>query len=149
MVARETKPEELVNQLAAEIRILEESISTLQSRLEIVRSAIGEVTNAQAALEGLSKMQEGEETLVPTGAGSYVRMKLADPKKLVMVLGSGTAMEKDFPSSVGDMKTRLFDLDKARTSIQQQLEQTLARYDQDRDALNQLIRAARGGTTAS
>jgi len=109
-----------------------------------VRAAINEITLAHATLSGLANMQDGEETLVPAGAGSYIRMKVSDSKKLVMGVGAGTAIEKDVPSSLQELKARMDDLDKARTSIQQQLDQTLARYQQDRDALEELLRGRNG-----
>ncbi len=136
----QVKEEDLVRQLANEIRILEGSIGALQSRLDIVRAAINEVTMAYNTLEGLKKLQDGDAALVPVGAGSYVRMKIADSKKLVMGIGAGAAMEKDVESSVGELKGRLQELDKAGTSIQQQLEQTAARYQQDREALDEILR---------
>jgi len=139
----QVKQDELMNQLAAEIRILEGSVATLQSRLNIVRSAINEVNLAHATLEGLTKLQDGDDTLVPVGAGSYVRMKIADSKKLVMGIGAGTAMEKDVASSIDELKSRILELDKASSSIQQQLDQVLARYDQDREALNRLLQETR------
>lgn len=136
----QVKEEDLVRQLANEIRILEGSIGALQSRLDIVRAAINEVTMAYNTLEGLKKLQDGDATLVPVGAGSYVRMKIADSKKLVMGIGAGAAMEKDVESSVGELKGRLQELDKAGTSIQQQLDQTATRYQQDREALDEILR---------
>jgi len=139
----QVRQDELMNQLAAEIRILEGSVATLQSRLNIVRSAINEVNLAHATLEGLTKLQDGDDTLVPVGAGSYVRMKIADSKKLVMGIGAGTAMEKDVASSIDELKSRILELDKASSSIQQQLDQVLARYDQDREALNRLLQETR------
>jgi prefoldin alpha subunit len=139
MSTGQAKAEELVRELATEIRILEGSASTLQSRLEIVRAAINDTSTAQATLEGLAKMQDGDDTMVPVGAGSYVRMKVADSKKLVMGLGAGTAIERDVPSSIEELKRRVLELDKARKSIQQQLDQTLARYEQDRQSLDQLL----------
>jgi len=63
-----------------------------------------------------------------------------------MGIGAGAAMEKDVESSVGELKGRLEELDKGRTSIQQQLDQTISRYQQDRDALEDLLR--RQGTAA-
>lgn len=146
MSSPQPREEDIVRQLATEIRILEGSIGALQSRLDIVRAAINEVTLAFNTLDGLKKLQEGDSTLVPVGAGSYVRMKIADSKKLVMGIGAGAAMEKDVESSVGELKGRLEELDKARTSIQQQLDQTISRYQQDRDALEDLLR--RQGTAA-
>jgi prefoldin alpha subunit len=140
MSTPQLKEDEIARQLATEIRILEGSAATLQSRLDIVRTAINEVALAHATLEGLIKLQDGDDTLVPVGAGSYIRMRIADSKKLVMGIGAGTAIEKDVPSSIEELKGRVQDLDKARNSIQQQLDQTLARYDQDREALDQLLR---------
>ncbi len=140
MSSRKVSEEDIVRQLAAEIRILEGSIGALQSRLDIVRAAINEVTLAFNTLDGLKKLQDGEPALVPVGAGSYVRMTIADSKKLVMGIGAGVAMEKDVESSVGELKGRLEELEKARTSIQQQLDQTSTRYQQDREALEDLLR---------
>ena len=134
------KEEEIVRQLANEIRILEGSVTTLQSRLEVVRSAINEVALAHATLEGLTKLQDGDDTMVPVGAGSYIRVRIADSKKLVMGIGAGVAMEKDVMSSIEELKGRVQELDKARNSIQQQLDQTAARYEQDRETLDQLLR---------
>ena len=144
----QVKQDELISQLAAEIRILEGSVGMLQSRLNVVRSAINEVNLAHATLDGLTKLQDGDDALVPVGAGSYVRMKIADSKKLVMGIGAGTAMEKDVASSIDELKSRILELDKAGNSIQQQLDQVLARYDQDREALNQLLQQTRAAQQA-
>jgi prefoldin alpha subunit len=140
MSSTQVKEEDVVRQLAAEIRVLEGSIGLLQSRLDIVRAAINEVTLAHNTLEGVQKLQSGASTLVPIGAGSYVRMQLEDSKKLVMGIGAGVAVEKDVESSVTELKGRLEELEKARTSLQQQLEQTATRYQQDRDALEDILR---------
>lgn len=140
MPAPQPREEDIVRQLATEIRILEGSIGALQSRLDIVRAAISEITLAFNTLEGMKTLKDGDSTLIPVGAGSYVRMQIADSKKLVMGIGAGVAMEKDVESSVGELKLRLEELDKARTSIQQQLDQTVARYQQDREAIEDLLR---------
>jgi prefoldin alpha subunit len=108
--------------------------------LDIVRAAIGEITLAHNTLDGLRKLQDGDDTLVPVGGGSYIRMKIADSKKLIMGVGAGAAIEKDVDSSVEELKGRLQELDKARTSIQQQLDQNMSRYQQDREALEDLLR---------
>jgi prefoldin alpha subunit len=140
MASSQVKQEDVIRQLATEIRILEGSISVLQSRLDIVRAAINEVTLAYNTLDGMKKVREGESTLVPVGAGSYIRMQVADSKRLIMGVGAGVAMEKDIETSVEELKARLQELDRARTSIQQQLDQTGTRYQQDRDALEDLLR---------
>jgi prefoldin alpha subunit len=139
MSTPQVSEDDIVRQLATEIRILEGSVNALQSRLEIVRAAISEVTVAHDTIDGLKKLQDGELVLVPVGAGSYIRMSIADSKKLVMGIGAGAAVEKNVENSVEDLKSRLQDLEKARTAIQQQLEQTVGRYQQDRDALEDIL----------
>jgi prefoldin subunit 5 len=67
-------------------------------------------------------------------------MTIADSKKIVMGIGAGAAIEKGVESSVEELKNRIQELDKARTSIQQQLDQTIGRYQQDRDALEDILR---------
>jgi len=140
MSSTQVKEEDVVRQIASEIRVLEGSISLLQSRLDIVRAASNEVTLAHNTLEGLTKLQNGDSTLIPVGAGSYIRMQLQDSQKLIMGIGAGVAVEKDVESSVTELKARMEELNKARTSLQQQLEQTAARYQQDREALEDLLR---------
>jgi prefoldin alpha subunit len=140
MATPQVSEEDIVRQLATEIRILEGSVSALQSRLELVRAAIGEVNVAHDTITGLKQLQNGDSVMVPVGAGSYVRMSIADSEKIVMSIGGGAAMEKNLQSSVEELKNRLQDLEKARTSIEQQLEQTLSRYQQDREALEDIMR---------
>jgi prefoldin alpha subunit len=141
LTASQTREEDVVRQLATEIRILEGTIGALQSRLDIVRAAINEVTLAFNTLEGLAKMQDGDSTLVPVGAGSYVRMSVTDSKKIVMGIGAGVAIEKEVDGSVSELKNRLEELDRARGSIQQQLDQTASRYQQDREALEDILQS--------
>ena len=140
MSATQVSEDDIIRQLATEIRILEGSVNALQSRLDIVRAAISETTLAHDTVDGLKRLQNGDSVLIPVGAGSYVQMTIADSKKLIMGIGAGAAMEKNVENSVEELKSRLQELDKARTAIQQQLEQTLGRYQQDRDALEDLLR---------
>jgi prefoldin alpha subunit len=145
MATPQVSEDDIVRQLATEIRILEGSVNALQSRLEIVRAAIGEVTVAHDTVTGLRQLQNGDPVLVPVGAGAYIRMSVADSRNLMMSIGAGAAMEKNVERSVEDLKSRLQDLEKARTSIEQQLQQTLGRYQQDREALEDIIKQRETG----
>ena len=145
MATPQVSEDDIVRQLATEIRILEGSVNALQSRLEFVRAAIGEVNVAHDTVTGLKQLQSGDPVLVPVGAGAYIRMSVADSKNLMMSIGAGAAMEKNVESSVEDLKSRLQDLEKARTSIEQQLQQTLNRYQQDREALEEIMQQRETG----
>ena len=147
MSGSQVSEDDIVRQLAAEIRILEGSVNALQSRLDIVRAAVSEITVAHDTLDGLKNLKDGDSVMIPVGAGSYVRMTVADSKKIVMGIGAGAVMEKSVESSVEELKNRIQELDKARTSIQQQLDQTIGRYQQDRDALEDILRKRESAST--
>ena len=83
---------------------MEGSVNALQSRLDVVGAAMSEITVAHDTLKGLKQLQSGDPILVPVGAGSYVRMTVADSKNLIMGIGAGAAMEKNVESSVEELK---------------------------------------------
>ncbi len=128
----------------AQLRFFESSAQTLQSRLEIVNAAMNEYAMASSTLEGIKTQKPEEETLIPVGGGSFARAKLGDVTKIVVGVGAGVAIEKPIDDSITEVKSRLSDLEKARTSLQEQLTQTVMRIEAEREKLNEIVRK-RGG----
>jgi prefoldin alpha subunit len=132
--------EEELQKLLVEQRLYEGSARTLQERLEMVSAALRESAVAQATLQGIKTQKTDADALIPVGAGSYVRTKLADTSKIVMGVGAGVAVEKPIDDSINVIKDRITSLDKARTTIEEQLNQTLNRIEQNRESLNVIVR---------
>jgi len=127
-----------------QLRFFESSAQALQSRLEIVNAAMNEYAMASSTLEGIKTQKPEEETLIPVGGGSFARAKLGDVTKIVVGVGAGVAIEKPIDDSITEVKSRLADLEKARTSLQEQLTQILMRIEAEREKLNEIVRK-RGG----
>ena len=123
-----------------QLRVYEGSARALQARLEIVNAALNEFSLASTTLEGVKTQKTDEDALIPVGGGSYVRVKLADISKIVMGVGAGVAVEKPIEDSVNEIKERIADLDKARTSLQEQLSQALFRIEEGREKLGELVK---------
>jgi prefoldin alpha subunit len=123
-----------------QLRAYEGSARALQARLEIVNAALNEFSLASATLEGVKTQKTDEDALIPVGGGSYVRVKLSDISKIVMGVGAGVAVEKPIEDSVNEIKERIADLDKARTSLQEQLSQALYRIEENREKLGELVK---------
>ena len=123
-----------------QLRAYEGSARALQARLEIVNAALNEFSLASATLEGVKTQKTDEDALIPVGGGSYVRVKLSDISKIVMGVGAGVAIEKPIEDSVNEIKERIADLDKARTSLQEQLSQALFRMEEGREKLGELVK---------
>jgi len=123
-----------------QLRVYEGSARALQARLEIVNAALNEFSLASTTLEGVKTQKSDEDALIPVGGGSYVRVKLSDISKIVMGVGAGVAVEKPIQDSINEIKERIADFDKARTSLQEQLNQALIRIEGNREKLGELVK---------
>jgi len=134
-----SEEEELRGSLV-QLRIYEGSARTLQARLDILNAAMGEFVMASSTLEGIKTQKASADTLIPVGGGSFVRAKLDDVSKIVMGVGAGVAVEKPIEESISEIKSRIADMEKARTALQEQLAQTLVRIEENRQKLGEIVR---------
>jgi len=140
--------EEVLRQSLVQLRVYEGSARALQARLDIVNAAISEFSLATSTLEGVKTQSPDSDTLIPVGGGSFVRGKLADVSKIVMGVGAGVAIEKPIQDSISEIKSRVTELGRARTGLQEQLTQTLVRIEEERGKLGEMVRRQGGDTLA-
>lgn len=136
--------EEQLRQGLVQQRVYEGSARTLQARLDIINAAMNEFALASSTLEGIKSQKSDADALIPVGGGSFVRAKLADISKIVVGVGAGVAIEKPIGLSITEIKDRIADLDKARTTLQEQLNQTLIRLEENREKLNEIVKKQGG-----
>jgi len=144
-----TRPSDLDDQMRQslmDIRLLESSARVLQSRLDIVTAALSETLTAISTLEGTKGKPGGTETLVPIGSGSFVKARLADAEKVIIGVGAGVCIEKPIEDSMKDLRLRSGELEKARATVTQQLNQVYGQTEDYRAHLNDLARKKGGGT---
>ena len=110
----------------------------------MIQAALRDVLVANSTLEGINRKPKGTETLVPIGADSYMRAEISDSEKVVMGIGAEVCMEKTIDESLAELRNRQAELEKTRTSIEQQLGQILGRLENDRGRLNDLLRKKSG-----
>lgn len=115
----------------------------------MLNSAKTDLTYANMTLDGVEKEKENTALLVPIGGSSYVKVKLANPDKVVVGLGSGVSAEKTLPEAKALLKERLGALEKSMQAAQQQFTQVAERIKVDRNRLESLLAAVRQGNTSS
>ena len=142
-MAGRSKEEEELRKLSVELRLLEQTAETLQSRINMMNAAITDLTYANMTLEGVEKEKENAELLVPIGGSSYVKVKLANPDKVVVGIGAGVSIEKPLPEAKSMLKERLDELEKTMLSAQQQFAQIAERINTGRNRLEGLLAALR------
>ena len=143
-----SKNEEEIRKLVVELRLLEQTAETMQSRLNMLNAVASDLTYANMALESLEGEKENSQLLVPIGGTSYITARLDNPDKVIVGIGAGVSVEKTRQEAKDIIKKRLEDLEKARTSTQQQFTQVAQRISEDRERFEALAATARGEKTS-
>ena len=142
-----SKDEEELRKLSIEMRFLEQTAETLQQRISMMNAVMTELTYANMTLDGIEQEKENAELLVPIGGSSYVKVKLANPDKVVVGMGAGVSIEKTLPEAKAIVKERLGELEKTMASAQQQFAQVAQRINAGRKRLESLLANVREGKT--
>jgi prefoldin alpha subunit len=140
--------DEELRKLSVELRMLEQTAETLQSRLSMINAVATDLTYANMALENLEKEKENAELLVPIGGTSYIRAKLDNPDRIIVGLGAGVSAEKTRQEAKEIVKKRLEDLRKNQQAVQQQFVQVAERINLDRERFETMAAAMREGKTS-
>jgi prefoldin alpha subunit len=144
-LTQRAQAEEELRRLSMEMRYLEQTAEALQQRITMVNAALTDLTYANATLDGIEKEKENAEMLVPIGGSSYVKVKLADPNKVIVGMGAGVSIEKTLAEAKVTLKERLDELEKTMNSAQQQFSQVAERINSGRGRLESLLASAREG----
>ncbi|RLI04522.1 prefoldin subunit alpha, partial [Candidatus Bathyarchaeota archaeon] len=129
---------EKLGSIVAELRILEGVAGELQARIGMVEAALREINLASLTIQNLEKLNKDDELLVPVGAGSYVKTKIADTEKVAVGIGAGVTVEKTLKEAISFFENQLNELSKARASLQQQFVQVLQRMEALRNEVRKL-----------
>lgn len=136
-----------LERLIYELQLLEGASEALQTRIGLVTASMNELQMANATLDGLKNEKKGSSILVPLGGGSYLKAKIEDVERLIIGVGADVALEKTVSAAQEDMGARILELDKARISLRQQLEQALSRMDTVRRRVQELTQQPSKGKT--
>jgi len=144
-LGQRVQAEEELRKLSMEMRYLEQTAEALQQRISMVNAALTDINYANMTLDGIENEKENSELLVPIGGSSYIKVKLADPNKVIIGMGSGVSVEKTLPEVKTALKERLDELEKTMLSAQQQFSQVAERINTGRGRLENMLASAREG----
>ncbi len=130
--------DETLRRLIVELRLLEGTANTLQSRLNFISAMQTELNYAKMTLEGLEKEKEDVPLFVPIGGGSYIRAKLESAEKIIVGMGAGVSVEKSLSKAKETVGNRIAQLEKTRGMLQQQLTQVAQKMEEDQTKFQRL-----------
>lgn len=130
--------QEVFRRLVVELRMLEGTAETLESRMNFVNTVLTELTYARMTLEGVEKEKPDAPLFVPIGGGSYIKTKLDSADKVLVGVGVGVAIERTTTEAKQTVQNRISEIEKSRAALQQQMVQVMGRIQEDRDRLQEL-----------
>ena len=133
--------EEQAQQLMQQMQMLETYFSDLSQREGTFLGVLREATAAIDAMKSLSQKPESE-TLVPIGMGTYVPTKISSNSKIVLSIGAGVAVEKDFPSAINYLEAHIKEIEVALQDNAAKKQDAAARLEQGREQIKQLMQTA-------
>ena len=104
----------------------------------MINSAITELRLSNVTLEGLENQKKGAQLFVPVGGGSYVKAKLETSKNVIVGIGADVAVEKSLKDAKADVETRLASMEKTRQALSEQLNQVVAKLQQNQAQMQQM-----------
>jgi prefoldin alpha subunit len=132
--------EEQAEQLMQQMQMLETYFSDLSQRegtfLNIMREAVASIES----IKSLDQKPESE-TLVPIGMGTYVPTKISSNTKIVMNIGAGIAVEKDFSSAINYLEARIKEIEVALQDTAAKKQDAAGRLEQGKAQINQLMQS--------
>ena len=132
--------EEQAQQLMQQMQMLETYFSDLSQREGTFLSVLREATAAIESIKTLSQKPESE-TLVPIGIGTYIPTKISSKSKIVLSIGAGVAVEKDFPSAINYLEAHIKEIEVALQDNAAKKQDAAARLEQGREQINQLMQS--------
>lgn len=111
-----------LQQILSQLEAYKAQTEVYQQQIDAVQASIAEVKVLESTLDDISK-KDTVETLVPIGAGSFIKAEIKNEDKVIMSLGSGVAVAKSFEeakATAENQKKELQDsLDKLFKDLQQ------------------------------
>ena len=132
--------QEQAEQLMQQMQMLETYFSDLSQREGTFLNILREATAAIESIKSLGQKPESE-TLVPIGMGTYVPTKISSTTKIVLNIGAGIAVEKDFPSTINYLETRIKEIEIALQDTAAKKQDAAGRLEQGKAQINQLMQS--------
>ena len=127
-------------QLMQQMQMLETYFSDLSQREGTFLNILREATASIESIKSLGQQPESE-TLVPIGMGTYIPTKISANTKIVINIGAGIAVEKDFSSAINYLEARIKEVEIALQDTAAKKQDAAGRLEQGKAQINQLMQS--------
>jgi prefoldin alpha subunit len=136
--------EERINNLVAEIRMLESTFEDYSGRQNLLERILIETRSSIETLAGLATSKT-DEVLVPVGSGVMIRASPPKIDKVLLNIGANVVVEKSREYASQFMESRATELEQNITVVANQRGQIAQRLDSDRRVLQTIVNKQQQG----
>lgn len=120
---------------------LRQQLGALEQQRDLLVDLSGDARRSLSALDALTVAKEGDEMLVPLGAGAFVHARLANAGRAIASLGSGLHAEMPVSDARDRLQARVESLDNAAAQLTRDLQRVL----DELQRVNAVVEQAYGG----
>ncbi len=131
-------PRERLNILIQASREYEAQANQVQMQIDLLNQTILATRIAGETIEGLGKMQQGQEILLPLGNLAFIKTKVTDTSKVILNVGAGVNVEKSIAGAKESIDKRIEDLSKSQMQLRQGLQQLMQQMERIRAEVERL-----------
>ncbi|MBD3173511.1 prefoldin subunit alpha [Candidatus Bathyarchaeota archaeon] len=135
--------------LISEMRMMEGTVNTLQQRLQMLMGSVSELRLAKQSLGDLKDIESDSNLLVPIGGSAFINASLGDIEKVVVGIGADVSLEMSYDDAVKEVTERLDEMENAKTSVEQQLNQIMAQLQSHQSMAERLSSEIQQGAQGS
>ena len=133
-----SKEEDMINNLVAEVRMLESTYNDMSARQNLLERILIESRSSLDTIKGLSS-SSADEVLVPVGGGILLRASPPKTDKVLLNIGANVVVEKTREEATKFMEARAGELEENIGAVASQRNQIAQRLDSDRRALQSML----------
>jgi prefoldin alpha subunit len=103
-------------ELSESLRILENykvQMESFDQQFGFLSSTMKEHTQAKETLSSYKELKDGQETLIPIGAGSFLFGKVSDPNKAMVGMGADMVIETNIDDALSKLDERIAEIEEA------------------------------------
>lgn len=120
---------------------LRQQLAALESQRELLQDLVQDASRSLTTLESVAAGKEGDEVLVPIGAGTFLQARLGDVSSAITTIGSGLHAQLPVDQARSRMQGRI----EALQDSSKRVSADVARLVQELDGLNAMLESQMQG----
>lgn len=97
--------------------MLRNQLQALETQRSYVLELLADARRSLSTMESVEKAQDGDEVLVPVGAGTFLSARLANGGKALTSIGAGVHAELPAAEATERLRARLTNLEQASSEL--------------------------------